>query len=99
MFSSLVCFAYDQAKLDYEMELLQGEAFKPVSEKTSQKNKPTQKQRIRVSNNKSDSKIVNLESKYFENNKSKTKKKSSFDEIKMMNAAPLRSENTKKRRR
>lgn len=98
MFNSLVSFAYDQAKLDYEMELLQGEAFKPASEKTSQKNKPTQKQRIRVSN-KSDSKIVNLESKYFEDNKSKSKKKSSFDELKMMNAAPLRSENTKKRSR
>lgn len=98
MFNSLVSFAYDQARLDYEIELLQGEAFKPKSEKADLKNKPTQKQRVRVSN-KSESKIVNLESMYFEDNKSKSKNKSSFDEVKMMNAAPLRSENTKKRSR
>lgn len=96
--TSLSSLAYDSSRLNYEMELLEQEAFQDTeAENPSLTTK--QKQRIRLSQ-KTESKIVNLESKYFE---AKDKNSSAFeqmsDEVNTMNAAPLKSENAKKRGR
>jgi hypothetical protein len=85
-------FAYNQSKLDYEMELLKSEAFLDESSANTKSTTKTTKQRQRLSAAE-ESKIVDIESTYFNN------KKEEKDTIQMMNAAPIRDDNSKKRDR
>jgi len=84
--------AYDQSKLDSEMELLQKSAFIDSNEEiekdtssTAQTNKNKPKTRLRENNVVEDNSIVDLEGKYFDKKKIK-------DSVKTMNAAPIREE-------
>lgn len=80
--------AYDQSKLDSEMELLQKSAFIDPSyeiKKADSTEKKNPKTRLRQSNLVEDNSIVDLEGKYFNQKKMN-------DSVKTMNAAPIRKE-------